>query len=297
MAEIVVLAAAGMGAVRRDFAKPLFSALQSALGDDWLRLHCDSLPGVEAIHNNIERVFESMQKRDLDGLRARKFLLYGMAQSTAQLEDIQQRDGIYERGQSAIYAALQRAAAIAGDRAPVVLLSHSVGCITLSNYLWDAQRSSVNHGIWRDGAPSGVRRGSSRERFLRLKTLSHWYTLGATNPLWCSGKAREQIQAVTSNSRGYLFRWKNFYHPDDLFGWPLKPLSPTYKQAVYRDYETNPLSDHRASGAGPQVLPPEDYWCSERVQEELIGDLRALLKSGNQGASVHTERSREALAV
>ncbi|BBM01769.1 hypothetical protein [Microbulbifer sp. GL-2] len=297
MVDIVVLAAAGAGTANREFAEPLFSALKVALGDDWSRLYCDTLPALESLTGNVDRVFQSMCKGEMDYLRARKFLLSGIALGAAQLGDLQQRDGAYERVQGAIYRVLQKAAVEAGERTPVVLLSHSLGCINLSNYLWDAQRSSVSHGIWRDGGPGGVRKGSARERFLRLKTLSYWYTLGANNPLWCAGRAREQIQAVTADSRGYRFRWKNFYHPDDLFGWPLKPLSPTYNHAVFKDYETRPLDDHQVNVSGPQVLPPEDYWSNGMVLEQLLEDLHALLKNGHQGGSAPVQRSQRTLAV
>ncbi|WP_226642343.1 hypothetical protein [Microbulbifer variabilis] len=297
MADIVVLAAPAMEAAQGDCVKPLFSMLRETLGDDWARLHCDSFPTVEALPGNTQRVFEDMRKCEMDGLRARKFLLNTLAESSALLGDIHSRGGLYDRSQTAIYQTLQKAAAVAGDCAPVLLISHSAGCISLSNYLWDAQRPNVNHGLWRDGGPAEVRKGSARERFLRLKTLSHWYTLGASNPLWCGARARDQIQAVASASRGYQFRWKNFYHPDDLFGWPLKPLSPSYNQAVFRDYETRPLSDPNGAMAGPQLLAPEDYWRNELVWEQLGKDLRALLQNTKPRAEASARRSRRAVAV
>lgn len=298
MADIVILAAPGMGAVDESFADPLFAALREGLGDDdWSRLHCDTILCQGHLQTNIERVFEGMQKRDMDFLRARKFMLYGMAESAAQMNELQQRGGNYEKTQQAIYTTLEKAAAAAGDTAPVVLLSHSVGCVNLSNYLWDAQRPSINHGIWRDGGPAGVHKGSARDLFLRLKTLSHWYTLGASNPLWCAGMPRDQIQAVTSDTRGYNFRWKNFYHPDDLFGWPLKPLSPSYNQAVYRDYETCPLADWSASHWGPQLVSHDGYWREERVQRQLLQDLRELLNKSGTRRPLAPARSRATAAV
>ncbi|WP_444918301.1 hypothetical protein [Microbulbifer sp. JMSA003] len=297
MADIVILAAAGMGAVDNTFAKPLFLALETELGEEWSRLYCAELPGLEHFQSNIERTFESMQKRELDFLRARKYLLLGMSQTAAQSGNVDRRDSNYEKTQREIYAALAKAADQVDERAPVILISHSVGCINLSNYLWDAQRPNVSCGVWREGGPAGVHKGSARERFLRLKTLSHWYTLGPTMPLWCADRPREQIQAVTSNTRGYNFRWKNFYHPNDLFGWPLKPLSPSYNQAVCRDYETCSLSDHGALSSVAFPSPPEDYWRNPKVVEQLIEDVRSLLKTVNKPAHRHPQPSQQALAV
>ncbi|MBB3062565.1 hypothetical protein [Microbulbifer rhizosphaerae] len=297
MADIVILAAPGMGAVDERFAEPLFATLREKLGGDWSRIHCDTILCQGHLQGNIDRVFEAMQKRDMDFLRARKFMLYGLAESAAQLGDIQQRGGNYDKAQQAVYSTLERAAAAASDNAPVVLLSHSVGCTILSNYLWDAQRPSVSYGIWRDGGPRGVHKGSARDLFLRFKTLSHWYTLGAPNPLWCAGMGRDQIQAVTADTRGYNFRWKNFYHPDDLFGWPLKPLSPSYNQAVYRDYETRPLADWSAANWGPQLVAHDGYWSSELVQQQLLEDLRELLQKTRARRGAPPARSRAAVTV
>lgn len=297
MADIVLLAVPGMGVTDESFAEPLFAALREGLGDDWSRLYCDTILCQSHLQTNIERVFESMQKRDMDFLRARKFMLYSMAETAAQLGAIQQRGGNYEKTQRAVYTALEKAAKATSDSAPVVLLTHSVGCVNLSNYLWDAQKSTINHGIWRDGGPKGVHKGSSRDLFLRLKTLSHWYTLGAPNPLWCAAMPREQIQAVTSATRGYNFRWKNFYHPDDLFGWPLKPLSPSYNQAVYRDYETCPLEDWEASHWGPQLVAHSGYWRSALVHQHLLEDLRELLKKNRGRRPAAPARTAETAAL
>ncbi|WGL18350.1 hypothetical protein PVT68_08650 [Microbulbifer bruguierae] len=281
MADLVILAAPGMGAVDEDFAAPLFRALEQALGDDWSRVHADTILCQGHLQPNIERVFDAMQKRDMDYLRARKFMLYGLAEASAQLADIDQRGGNYDKTQQAIYQTLERAAKATSDTTPIILLSHSIGCSILSNYLWDAQRPTVSHGIWRDGGPKGVHKGSAKDLFLRGKTLAHWYTLGASNPLWSAGMARDQIQAVTSDTRGYNFRWKNFYHPDDLFGWPLKPLSPSYNQAVYRDFETRPLADWSAASWGPQLVSHDGYWQNELVQKSLVDDVKDVLKKSN----------------
>ncbi|MFV8784321.1 hypothetical protein ACNKU7_18025 [Microbulbifer sp. SA54] len=294
MADLVILAAPGMGAVDERFAEPLFESLASALGDDWSRIHADTILCQGHLQSNFERVFEAMQKRDMDYLRARKFMLYGLGEAAAQLADIDQRGGNYDKAQLAIYQTFERAAKAAGDTAPVILLTHSVGCSILSNYLWDAQRPSINHGVWRDGGPKGVHKGSAKDLFLRGKTMAHWYTLGASNPLWTAGMPRDQIQAVTSDTRGYNFRWKNFYHPDDLFGWPLKPLSPSYNQAVYRDYETRPLADWSAASWGPQLVAHDGYWQSELVRNNLLEDLRDLLKKTQARRSSPLQRAAAA---
>jgi hypothetical protein len=36
-----------------------------------------------------------------------------------------------------------------------------------------------------------------------------------------------------------IARWKNFFDQDDVFGYPLKSLSPSYEEAVSEDIEIN----------------------------------------------------------
>ena len=64
MADLVILAAPGMGAVDEGFAEPLFQALKNSLGDDWSRIHADTILCQGHLQPNLERVFEAMRTSD-----------------------------------------------------------------------------------------------------------------------------------------------------------------------------------------------------------------------------------------
>lgn len=280
MQDIVLLAVHGMGPTSDNFAEPVFSALRNAMGDAFSGVHTASVFYQPILNENQERLFDAMKKRELDCHRARKFLLQGLSTGSCLNRNIEEKGGVYQQAQEVLYSALDKLFEIYGDL-PVVLLSHSSGCDLVSNYIWDAQKPGCNHGVWRDGGPGNVHKGSKKDLFLRLKTLRHWYTLGANKPLHTAGMSRDQIQSVKTSTCGYNFRWKNFYHPNDIFAWPLKPLSPSYNQSVYKDLETVTLDQWTESDAAWQLGVHNSYWTSETVVESLLEDI-AVLRGGSR---------------
>jgi hypothetical protein len=157
----------------------------------------------------------------------------------------------------------------------VLLIAQSLGCQVMSNYLWDAQKQTSRRGVWR--APR-TRRGTPLDDFLRLKTLRYFYTTGCNIPIFLAGFPEKDIRAVKVNSGGYAFRWKNYYDPDDVLGWPLRPLSPSYDQAVYEDVPISAggsLLGHLAYSWN--TLSHLRYWQDDEVLKPLAADLEALL--------------------
>jgi hypothetical protein len=81
-------------------------------------------------------------------------------------------------------------------------------------------------GIWH-GSLDGVARGSAHDRFRRLRTLQRLYTTGCNIPLFVAG--HQPIEAIKGQPS---LKWINFFDEDDVLGWPLQPLSPSYAQRV-----------------------------------------------------------------
>lgn len=79
--------------------------------------------------------------------------------------------------------------------------------------------------------------------FERLETLCGFITFGSNIPLVTL--ALDQVVSITFPPAALkepfcsAARWLNFYDPDDVLGWPLKPLSPTYDTAVAQDIQIN----------------------------------------------------------
>jgi hypothetical protein len=76
-----------------------------------------------------------------------------------------------------------------------------------------------------------------------MRTLSGLVTCGSTLPLF--SLALPAIEAITfpppelDEPLRAVAAWNNYYDPDDVLGWPLKQLSPSYRAAVSADHEIN----------------------------------------------------------
>ncbi|MHC4553021.1 MAG: hypothetical protein ACYSUT_09705 [Planctomycetota bacterium] len=234
--DVAVIAVHGMGDAQRDFAEDLKEELVGKLGQSkWNRVHFDTIFYSHILQSHEKAVFESMRKK-VDYVKLRKFLLYGISDAAGLERNAHLKNSPYQQAQEVIRETLVRCGKALGDfKKPVILVAHSLGCQVLSNYIWDSQSKSPGQGIWKGKKPTNT----LSDKFYRFKTLRAFYTTGCNIPIFVAGFPKAKINAVTTNGKGYNFLWHNFYDEDDVLGWPLKPLSPSYKQQVYRDHEIN----------------------------------------------------------
>lgn len=91
---------------------------------------------------------------------------------------------------------------------PLVVLAHSLGGHIMSNYIWDIQKKAVRSWnrvhLW------------VQYSALYLRTERHY-----------------------SDHAAGRVKWLNYFDPDDVLGYPLKPLSAEYRKAVFQDIEIN----------------------------------------------------------
>jgi len=106
---------------------------------------------------------------------------------------------------------------------PLVLMAHSFGGHILSNYVWDSQQTP----------------DSKLSAFERMHWLAGFITFGCNIPLFTFAVDKPVPIRVPATRLPARFkekaRWLNFYDPDDVLGWPLKPVSPAYARAVDAD--------------------------------------------------------------
>jgi hypothetical protein len=114
----------------------------------------------------------------------RRFVLYGFADATAFSGfDSSVEKQPYTLAQDVIRTALTDVYKNCGI-VPIVLLSHSLGCQIISNYLWDAQlyarglHTQIDErSIWH---PNNyvTSNNAQLDEFLLLKSLKIWFTIG-----------------------------------------------------------------------------------------------------------------------
>ena len=111
-----------------------------------------------------------------------------------------------------------------------------------------------------------------------MKTLKNLYTTGCNIPIFVAGFAQEQIKAIKTNSDEYSFQWDNFYDPDDALGWPLQPLSDSYKNAVAEDHAIDASGSlFGAITSGWNPLSHNKYWEDSEVIDPLMEKIKEVL--------------------
>lgn len=275
--KVIVVAIHGMGDTPKNFAKGLLDDLEKRLGHDvWRnRILPTSIYYQKLLQTNQRRVMTAMKRADIDWIKMRQFMLYGFSDASGLERRADMKDSPYHQAQKIIRNTLGSAYDQNGGKAPVVIIAQSLGGQVISNYIWDAQQSNPSQGTWKhDPAETDP----NRDSFLRLKTLKFFYTTGCNIPIFVSGFPKEKIKAIKTSTSGYRIQWKNLYDPDDVLGWPLKPLSPTYKVAVTRDIPINAAGSLLGMiGQSWNPFSHRAYWKDGDVLRPLRNDIRSLL--------------------
>ena len=234
--DVAVIAIHGMGDTQKTFADDLKEKLVDRLDQsNWSRVHFDTIFYQNILQNNEKVVFEKMRKK-VDYVKLRRFLLYGISDAAGLERNAHEDDSPYEQAQKVILETLIRCGEKLGSfEKPLIIVAHSLGCQVLSNYIWDSQATEPKQGVWKGKQPDNT----LKDNFYRLKTLRGLYTSGCNIPIFVAGFPMDEIRAVTTSEQGYNFRWHNYYDEDDVLGWPLKPLSSSYKKEIHKDYAIN----------------------------------------------------------
>lgn len=165
----------------------------------------------------------------------------------------------------AIFAeTLKDLASEAGDKAPLCIVSHSLGGLIASYYIWDLQRNNPIVPIGNTPLEKG-------------ETLTLFYTFGTQIPLWSMTHERfgEPIQVPSPQLNNHYFglrgEWINFYDKDDVLGFPLQNINDAYSQVVI-DKEVN--AGNLFSNWTP--FSHNGYWKDDEVIEPIA---KALVKT------------------
>lgn len=227
---IALITIHGMGDTKREYYVEFYDKIKKSLGNStWDKVIFKHLYYQDILQVNQENVFQSMRDQ-IDWMKLRKFLLYGFSDAASLEYKKEAIDSSYFRTQKMIMQSMDEIFdASAQKEIPVVVIAQSLGCQVMSSYIWDADpvRQATN-GIWSAPLNDGVTKGSPRDNFRRMRSLQRLYTTGCNIPIFVSG--HKTIEAISPP--GQSFKWHNFFDEDDVLGWPLQPLSPSYDKLV-----------------------------------------------------------------
>jgi hypothetical protein len=216
--------------------------------------------------------------------KLRRFLVDFAADAIAYQPSPSDRTA-YDSIHREVATSLARLAERAGPRAPLCIIAHSLGTVIASNYVYDLTKK---HNSFM--CPS-VRRIIHRTPLEKGETLARFYTMGSPIGLWSLRypKFGEPIQfptpALARHHPNMRSEWVNFYDPDDVIGYPLRPLNARYHSAVTEDRPVdvgslferwNPLS-HLG------------YWNDGKVAD-VIAESLAAAWSQSSGLAIVSER-------
>ncbi len=199
---------------------------------------------IEPIHwaPVMQKAEETMWKRlkssgDLNFIKLRQFMVEFGADALAY-QPLPRRQAIYEAVHGIVAEKLKNLAERAGGSAPLCVIAHSLGSVIASNYLYDVQKGA-------EFLPETVRRHNTNTPLEMGQTFAFFFTMGSPLALWALRfKDFGQPIDVPSPDLATHYptlsgKWINFFDPDDVIGYPLRPLNAKYRQVVKADVPVN----------------------------------------------------------
>ena len=227
---IALITIHGMGDTEKDYYTEFYEEIKKSLGKTtWDKVIFKHLYYQDILQEKQEEIFNRMRDQ-IDWMKLRKFLLYGFSDAASLEYKKETNNSPYFHTQEMIMQTMDKIFDEAGQKEiPTVIAAHSLGCQVMSSYIWDANPDlQASAGIWSTQLDDGVAKGSPKDNFRRMRSLQRFYTTGCNIPIFVAGhKIIEAISPPTPS-----FKWHNFFDEDDVLGWPLRPLSPSYKQLV-----------------------------------------------------------------
>ena len=283
--KVALLVMHGMGRTEPDYGREVSRRILKRLGTKGKRLHFGTIYYQGILQPNEDRVWNLVSER-LRWKMLRQFVLFGLADAAGLETNKHMPDSVYAQTQVLIAKALFAACRSVGLAGDVVFLAHSLGGQVLSNYLWDAQNQKSKSepsrmGIWpnlREFAPGicGGQKLEDREiDFIGGCRIRSLYTTGCNIPVFVAAHGADQVIPIKKTRSD--FEWHNYYDKDDVLGWPLQELSPTYRELV---------TDHQVNAAGSVMgwllkswnpVSHVEYWDDNRVLSDLTSHLDSLL--------------------
>jgi hypothetical protein len=277
----------GMGVTKPAYNAELVSSLRKKLKTLLNDVSVQSVYYQDLLQTNEAAVWTACQDQvHYDDLR--KFLLYGFADAAgleSRKEDLQ---SVYEMSQRKIADAFLAGRDAMGTNGPLVIIAQSLGCQVISNYIYDAQKaikaraglpnaSYPTAGMWQKKYVEDGSWSDEKLRFAAGSSINTIFTTGCNMPIFVA--AHKQMQIVAIEKPNDDFEWHNYFDPDDVLGWPLRPLSDGYRELV-QDHSIN-------SGSGAinwilkswNPLSHTTYWTDGDVVMNLAKRLSFLLEA------------------
>ncbi len=164
---------------------------------------------------------------ELDYIGLRRFVVSALGDATAYQPVASETNTTYEKIHERVRENLQglKDKLDTPETAPLIFMAHSLGGHIMSNYIWDVQQNP----------PDAV------TAFERFETLAGIVTFGSNLPLFTLAYPDADIIPITFPAEQLpqetkdKAKWLNYFDPDDILGYPLKPINGAYDLVVTED--------------------------------------------------------------
>jgi hypothetical protein len=278
--SVAVAIVHGIGRQKEDFASAIIQHLRmrvrQQLGEDPQeapRFFFQPVYWAPVLQNEEDELWGRLRKGGSLGWTGLREFMVDFAADAIAYQPIPGRRDAYDKVHAVFADSLRNLAQQAGPRAPLCVISHSLGTVIACNFFYDLQAHSSEKPL----IAQSVRQKLGDAPLACGETLTLFYTMGCPVALWSlrydnfgkpihvpSPKLRSHYANLTGE-------WVNFYDTADVIGYPLKELNADYRVEVTSDCPVrvggpltfwNPLS-HVAYFGDTDVLGP--------IAEGLVG--------------------------
>jgi hypothetical protein len=238
----------GVGIQGADFAEPMIRELRKRFAQELgiSKEEADGALVVESVHwaPVLQEPQALLRERvgaehALDYEKLRGFMV-DFAGDAIAYQPTPRRREVYDAVHAVLAQSLRRLAVAAGGKAPLAVVAHSLGTIISSNYLYDLsqrrRRGMVSKAVRDVKGDTPLENGD---------TLTLLYTMGSPIAIWSlryddfGVPIPVPAPKLGHHHPGLAGEWVNFYDPDDVIGYPLRPLNDAYARSVTLDESVN----------------------------------------------------------
>lgn len=233
-ADVGVLVIHGIGSQKKGFADDLIDEVNDRIETAG---HSSSQIAWETVYwaditepEQVAYLQRANADNDLDWYKLRKFVTSALGDASAyrMLPD-NPPSSTYARIHQRVSESVTRlyTAGLDSQPKPMIVLAHSLGCHIMSNYIWDMQKQP----------------DMTLAPFERMEKLTGLIMFGCNMPLFTF--AHTAVKPITfpptklPKHLKTLAKWENYYDPDDILGYPLKPINDDYRKVVDADIAIN----------------------------------------------------------
>jgi hypothetical protein len=207
----------GMGDQKATFADEFISRLQTALGDGSRTVCIQPCWWADILQERQDAVYDRVcNAKGPRWRKSRKWVMGYLGDPTGYLLSASNHheNSAYGQIHERVRVTLKAIEDQLDDptNTPLMILAHSLGCVVVSDYIWNDQND----------------RGVGESAFQRMRSLTSLITYGCNLPLFAP-PVRDLVSIEypsrdTPDQLNKIARWMNIYAPADILGYPLSKL-------------------------------------------------------------------------